>query len=272
MRCKMLELVRKECLRRNYSRRTISSYCYCLDRFFRFCSKDPKQVTKKDVQDFLDSLVEKDRSASTINLHLNALKFLFGEIYHKRLVVRIRHAKKPKKLPSVLKQEETMRLIDAIENPRHKLMIQLLYSSGMRLSELINLKVHDLEFSKEHGWVRSGKGNKDRQFIIAEKIRSFLEDYIHENNLRYFLFPGLQGHISHRTVQVIVKKAAKKAGIKKNVHPHTLRHSFATHLIENGFYMEDVQRALGHASIKTTNVYCHVAANHLTIRSPLDCL
>ena len=153
-------------------------------------------------------------------------------------------------------------------------MIELMYSSGLRVSELVNLKVRDFDFESGVGWVRRGKGRKDRIFIIAKILNKKLRLYIIDKNLGYnsWLFLGRKGrHIHVRSVQEIVKKAGLKARILKNVHPHTLRHSFATHLIENGYDLGSVQSLLGHASTETTMRYVHMANPKLTnVRSPLD--
>jgi len=143
----------------------------------------------------------------------------------------------------------------------------------LRVSELVNLKVRDLDLNLNHGWVRHGKGNKDRLFIIANSLKERLLSHIKEKNLDYnsWLFNTYNGHISVRSIQEIVKKAAKKAKIYKKVHPHTLRHSYATHLIENGYDIASVQSLLGHNSAETTMVYVHLASPKLiNVKSPLD--
>ena len=237
------ELITKECLRRGRSIKTIIAYKQCVKQFFRQCSKDPKRINKGDIRDYLDSLVEKGAAGNTINVHLNALKFFYNEVLHKRLMVRIRFSKTPKSLPIFLTKEETKKIIDAINNPKHKLMIKLMYSAGLRVSELVNLKAENFEFSNNYGWVRKGKGNKDRLFIIADDLKKELELHISREckSNHSWLFEGWKGmHISVRSAQEILKKAAKKSGINKNVHTHTLRHSFATHLLENGY---DVARS-----------------------------
>ena len=237
----VIELIKKEGLRRGLSIRTITTYCDCVRQFMRKCPKEPRKITKKDIRDYIDTLIDRKAAGSTINVHLNALKFLLEEILCKKVLLRIKYSKRPKSLPTVLTKEETIRLFDAIENPKHKLMIGLMYSAGLRLSELINLKVGDLELPRNFGWVRKGKGNKDRLFIISEKLKTEIEQKIADDKLSYsdYLFGGVHGHVHHRTIQEIVKKAARRAGIYKNVHPHTLRHSFATHLVEeqNGHYI-----------------------------------
>lgn len=276
----VIELIKKECLRRRYSRRTIETYCYCIKKFLRRTHVEIKKITKRDVQDYLDLYVERNSPGNTINVNLNALKFLFEQILRKRLLVRIRYAKVSKKLPEVLTKEEVFMLINAIDNKKHKLMISLMYSAGLRVSELAMLKMRDLQLDKNYGWVREGKGGKDRLFIIADSLKGDLYKWILTQGLSFdsWLFRGSKNkydipHISPRTLQVIVKNAAKKSGISKNVHPHTLRHSFATHLIEDGHSVTDVQPLLGHSSIGATMIYLHTASSRmLSIKSPYDTL
>lgn len=270
------DLIRKEGLRRGLSSKTIKTYNHCVRRFFSKCPNDPKEVKKHDVKDFLDKLIEKGAGGNTINVYLNALKFFYGQVLNRKLMVCIRYSKTPKTLPTVLTKEEVTKLISAIENPKHSLMVKLIYSAGLRVSELVHLKAKDLELDKNHGWVRKGKGNKDRLFIIAKSIKYELLDCIEKENLSYdsWLFKGQKrGHLTVKTVQCIIKKAAKEAKIKKNVHPHTLRHSFATHLVENGYDILSIQSLLGHANAETTMVYVHTASpKMIAVQSPLDSL
>jgi len=184
----------------------------------------------------------------------------------------IKFSKTPKKLPEVLTKEETIQVLSSIKNPKHKLMIILMYSSGLRVSELVNLKLKDLQLEKNFGWVRGGKGNKDRLFIIAKKLKKELTDYIKENNINDWLFPGQKNyHISTQSIYLIVKHAAKKAKIQKRVHPHTMRHSFSTHLVENGYDVASIQYLLGHKSPETTMIYLHMASpKMINVESPYD--
>jgi len=266
-------LIKKEGLRRGLSRKTIKTYCNCVREFFRFCHKEPRKVTKKDVRLFLDKFIDKGSPGNTINVYLNGLKFLFEKILNKKLFLKIKYSKTPKSLPLFLTQEEVLKLLDSIENPKHKLMIELLYSAGLRVSELVNLRVCDLQLEKNYGWVRKGKGNKDRAFVVAKNLKKELMELIDALNYEDYLFKGRCGHITTRTVQEIIKQALKKSGLKKKAHPHTLRHSFATHLLENGYAVTDVQPLLGHAKIETTLIYSHLAQPKLlNIKSPFDCL
>ena len=268
--------MKREMLRRKYSIRTIKSYIFCVNTFFKkYYNKELKRINKKDIQEHLYGFVEKESSGSTINLHLNALKFFFEEMLKKRLTINIKYSKTAKRLPEFLTKEEVVRLVNAIENKKHKLIVNLIYSAGLRVGESVNLKIRDFELDKNYGWVRQGKGNKDRLFIIAKKLKEGIKEFIEDNKLSYddYLFKGYKGHLSIRAVQNIIKKVAIKSGINKNIHPHMLRHSFATHLIENGYDVASVQSLLGHSSIQTTMIYLHIASPKLiNIESPFDSL
>jgi integrase/recombinase XerD len=271
----IIEITKKELLRRNYSLRTIQAYIFCLSKFLLFCNKEPRGISKKDICDYLYSLKERNLSGSSLNVHLNALKFVFEKILNKRFLVRINYSKTPKSLPVFLTKEETIRLINSIKNNKHKLMIKLMYSAGLRVSELLDLRISDLDFDNNYGFVRKGKGNKERLFIISKNLKQELFYYIKENKLDrdFFLFPSYNGHISVSSVQEIVKRAAKDANIKKRISPHKLRHSFATHLIENGYDITSVQFLLGHNSPKSTAIYIHMASpKMINIESPFDSL
>jgi site-specific recombinase XerD len=267
----ILEEIKIEGQLRKLSIRTIKTYCFYAEKFIRFTGKEPWRITKYDVRDYLCAFAE-HHSANTVNIAHNAIAFMVREVMHRNWHMRIRFAKVPQTLPTVLTKEEVLILLSAIENPKHKLMISLMYSAGLRLSELIKLKAVDIELGSNIGWVRQGKGNKDRHFMIAECIKDDLNELMktHES----YLFTGNKDyHISKETIYRIVKNAAKKAGIKKNVHPHTLRHSFATHLILNGYDVKDAQIVLGHKSEKTTMRYVHIANQRMIhIKSPFDSL
>ena len=268
-------LMKRELLRRGYSPRTMNSYCFCLEKFFQYHKdKNPRKITKVDVKDFIDTLIDKNKAGNTINLYFNAIKFFMENILNKRLFYNIKYSKVPRKLPVVLTKEEIKRLIDVIENKKHKLIVKLMYSAGLRVSELVNLRVEDFQFDKNYGFVRNGKGGKDRLFIIAQSLKDELKEFIIENNLKEFIFKGNKNcNLSVRTVQEIIKRNTKKARINKQVHPHTLRHSFATHLIENGYDVTSVQSLLGHNSAETTMRYLHTASpKMINVKSPLDSL
>lgn len=269
------DIIRKEASRRKLSPKTIKTYQHCVKNFFKYCDKEPSKVSKLDVRKYLnEKFVEINAPGNTINVYLNALKFFFEECLNKKMRLNIKYSKTPRNLPVVLTQNEIKKLIDCIDNKKHRLMIETMYSAGMRVSELINLKIKDLELEENQGWIRAGKGNKDRPFIIANKIKErikklIIRDVLKEND---FLFnSNRMGKYSVKSMQEVVKKARKKAKIGKSVSPHTLRHSFATHLIENGYSVSEVQGLLGHSSLDTTMIYVHLARPKiLNIKSPLD--
>lgn len=205
-----------------------------------------------------------------------ALRFLFTQVLEKRMWIDIKYSKTPQKIPSVLSKEEVRKLLNAISNWKHRLMIEFLYGSGLRVSELLNIKLKDLELDKSYGYVRNGKGGKDRLIVlpnvVAEKIKNLVE--IEKLKEEDFLFQSNRNKRYHmRSIQKIVRNASKKAKLKnwKEIHPHTLRHSFATHLIQNGYDVTNVQAMLGHKSPETSLIYTHIASpNMINIKSPLD--
>jgi integrase/recombinase XerD len=258
----------KECIRRRLSDHTRQAYSHYAQKFLDFTGKDITRISKEDVINYMDYLAARDVSSSTLNLCLNSIKFMLSSV-NKNWSINLRYAKRPRRLPTFLSKEETIRLLQVIENPKHRLVVLLLYSSGMRVGELVNLRVRDLELSYGIGWVRNGKGRKDRVFVVSKSLTPILQQHIASKQYDDFVFSTKYGRISKETVYLIVKKAAKAAGILKNVHPHTLRHSFATHLIQDDATLFDVQRCLGHRSPNTTMTYLHAIPN-LGIKSPLD--
>ncbi len=270
----VIEKVKREAFRRRLSHRTIMTYLFYIKKFLKFCNKDTLKITKKDVKEYLYSLSGRNVSGNTLNVALNSVKFMVEWVLHKRWYLNIKYSKTPKRLPVFLIKEEVRILLDVIENKKHRLMISLIYSAGLRVSELVHLRVRDFEFSQNYAWVRDGKGGKDRVFIVAKRLKRDIIGWIKEQGLSYssYLFKGNNNvHISTRTVQEIVKNAAKKASIEKNTHPHTLRHSFATHLVENKYDIISVQSLLGHGNAGTTMTYVHATKPRMiNVKSPFD--
>ena len=271
------EALKRECRRRRYSDKTIKTYLYCINRFLKFTEKELGKISKKDVREFLEHLDEKDLAGNTMNTYHMAIRFLFQDVLNKKIWIDIKYSKIPEKLPVVLTKEEVKKLFTTINNEKHRLMIQVMYSAGLRVSELINLKIKDLEIEKGYGFVRAGKGNKDRIFIIAQKIKRDLMEFIRNNKTNNltgnaYLFKGRNGHISQRMIQVILNNAAEKAKITKNVHPHVLRHSFAKHLEFNGSSPFTIQALLGHSDLRTTMRYLHTSVPVIGVKSPIDSL
>ena len=268
------EIIRKKGMLRGLSPRTIRTYTFAVKKFLRIYRKTPYQVSKNDIEGYLLKLLERGSSGNTVNVYLNAFKFLFEECLGRKLTVNICFTKTPQRLPEFLTKEELIHFFTCIKNKKHLLMITLLYSAGLRVSELVNLKVRDLQLNENYGWVRLGKGRKDRLFIIAKKLKEDLEIWINKNEIKpeSHLFSSYNGRkMSTQTIRKIIKEATKIAGLSKNVHPHTLRHSFATHLIQNGYAVTEVQPLLGHNRIETTLIYTHLAAPKLlNTKSPYD--
>jgi len=258
------------------SPRTIETYLNCIRKFLDFTDKTVDQIGKKDALDFLNYLQEKKYAGNSLNVYHMAIRFLMEDVLRKNMRLNIKYSKCPQKLPLVLTQEEVGILIEAIPNKKHKLMISLLYGAGLRVSELVNLKVSEINFYNKYGFVRQGKGRKDRIFVLPEKIAFQLKELIDFDQISkedYLFLTNRRELYSVRSVAEIIKNACENSGIKKRVHPHTLRHSFATHLIENGNSLNEVQTMLGHKSPETTMIYIHLASpKMLNIKSPLDSL
>jgi integrase/recombinase XerD len=251
---------------RNFSRNTIDSYLYYNKELLRFANKDSDEITNQDIKDYLLILFNLGKSSSTINIAVSAFKFYYSQIFSRRFFISdngIKRPKQEKKLPIVLSKQEVIGIIKLTDNLKHKLMLQILYSSGLRVSELINLKIDDINFFRKIITVRAGKGKKDRVTIISQVVLNNVNKYLLEYQPLVYLFESHEAgnKISVRTAQKVVETAAAKAGIRGNIGAHTLRHSFATHLLEQGVGIRYIQELLGHARLETTQIYTKVAVN-----------
>ncbi|MBT4384336.1 tyrosine-type recombinase/integrase [Candidatus Peregrinibacteria bacterium] len=264
-----LEKMERELKVRNYSPRTVRAYLRCFREFARF-DPDYYDFDEEKVKSFLLAKQEAGLASQTINLHLNAIKFYYKNVRQLRCNWTLKFAKRSKKLPLVLSHEEIMELLNVIQNKKHRLIIALAYGAGLRVSEILSVRVRDLDF--ERGLLKgvNGKGAKDRFTLLPEKLNMDLIDYIYAKNSSDYLFESERGgKLTSRTAQKIFEVALGKSGIKKAATFHSLRHSFATHLIENGTNLRYVQDLLGHASIKTTQRYTQVSSPALRkIQSP----
>lgn len=256
---------------RGFSRRTIDRYLYINQKFLDFVRKSPRDMAKKDIESYLIYLYDNNKSSATRHLVCAALKFYYETVLKRKF--NLKYPKKHNKLPIVLSKYEILKMIDSIENPKHKLLLELMYGSGLRLSEAIKAKVEDFDTASKVLHVKGGKGCKDRIVNLSERFTADFICFINGKSYGY-LFESAQrtgNHISSRTAQIIVKNAIKKSKIPKNAHPHTLRTSFATHLIENGIDISYVQKLLGHSRISTTQTYLRLSSESLrNIKSPLD--
>ncbi len=269
----MISKLKTELQIRGFSERTVRSYLFHNQKFLDFIEKQPEDIITDDIKKYMAYLmVEKKQKPASVNLALSALRFLYDEIMKKSLFVDIKAPKNEKKLPIVLSKEEISRMIDSLDNKKHKLIIEFLYSSGLRVSECVNLKIDDLSLNERMGIVRSGKGKKDRNIILSKKLVEDLEKYLKKRkDTNPYVFPVKDKHISVRQAQKIVHDAAKKAGIQKRVFCHALRSSFATHLLENGTDIRIIQELLGHSNIQTTERYTKVSTAQLKkVISPFD--
>jgi len=211
-----------------------------------------------------------------MNVYHMAIRFFLEDILHKNMKLNIKYSRRPIKMPEFLTKEEVKKLIGKIKNWKHRLMIEVLYGGGLRVNELLNLRVKDLLVENGYGFIRQGKGRKDRIFVLSKITQDKIKNLIEMEKLTaedYLFITNRSERYSERSVQEIVKRATLLAEINKNVHCHTLRHSFATHLIENGASLNEVQTMLGHKSPETSMIYVHMASPRMIgIKSPLDSL
>ena len=267
-----LQKLENELKLRAFSPQTVKAYLYWNNDFLKNSGKLPEEVSEDDIKNYIAKKMSDGMEAKSIILIRAALKFFYDNVLGKN-IVNLKSPKVSKKLPVVLTKEEIKRLIDSIKNKKHRLMIMLLYSSGLRLSELLNLKIDDLELKEQTGWVRFGKGAKDRIFLISEKIIDELREYTQGKENSEYLFTGRKGRMTPRNVQKLIKRYLKIADIEKEAHPHTLRHSLATHLLESGVDIRKIQVLLGHSNLSTTQIYTQVTNEELKkIKNPLDSL
>ncbi|MBM3212642.1 integrase, partial [Candidatus Poribacteria bacterium] len=218
---------------------------------------------------------EKEAATSTLNQAINALKFYYGTMLKKKFLYEIKRPRKDKKLPVVLSKEEAAKILSSVENIKHKAILMLVYSAGLRVGEVVRLKPEDIDSKRMLIHVRGSKGRKDRYTLLSEKALNILREYWRKYKPAKWLFEGAKEgrYLSIRSVDKIFRNACDKAGIKKDVSVHTLRHSFATHLLEGGTDLRYIQELLGHAHSKTTEIYTHVSTKSLgKITSPLDTL
>lgn len=258
-----------------YSYNTEKTYKNAFEDFINFHHKiELEKLNEKHIQEFLRHLVmERQVSTSYQNQAINAIKFYFERVMGgQRKTYFIDRPKKEKTLPVVLSEEEIIMIIKSITNIKHKAIIMTIYSAGLRISECINLKIKDIDSNRMQLRVEQSKGKKDRYTVLSEKTLAILRQYFKAYKPKEYLFEGQNGeYYSSRSIQNIFKAAVKKAKIQKKVTVHSLRHSFATHLLENGTNLRYIQSLLGHASSKTTEIYTHVTTKGFeSLKSPLD--
>lgn len=260
--------LRDELRLRNYSPKTVKNYCGCLRRYLL----QGGDMSKAKITDFLLSLVALEKSSETVNLYTNAILFyrrnvlgLFGDC-------KIPFARRNQRLPVVFTKTEVKSIFAQVRNLKHRVMLELAYGAGLRVSEVVKLHVSDVRGEEGLLLIREAKGGKDRLSLLPQKLKGELVGFVAGRCGKEWLFPSERGgRLTERTVQKVFEKALERSGLMKEGSFHSLRHSFATHLLESGVDLRYVQELLGHANIRTTQRYTHVTGSHLRmIQSPFD--
>ncbi|WP_234424347.1 site-specific tyrosine recombinase/integron integrase [Aquimarina sp. Aq107] len=267
------EYLQKLLLKR-YSQNTARSYVNAFEAFINYYRDiELLSIGEREIRRYLRKLISEKKSNSYINLAINSIKFYYEIVLNMpNRFYAIERPRKQQKLPVVLCKEEILSIINNTNNLKHKCIVSLLYSAGLRRAELLNLKISDIDSKRMVIRVVCAKGNKDRYTLLSINVLKDLRNYFKQYQPKHYLFEGPKGNpYSASSVKTIIEKAAKKSKIIKKITPHTLRHSFATHLLENGTDLRYIQSLLGHSSSKTTEIYTHVATNTFRmIKNPLD--
>lgn len=262
---------------KNLSPRTIKTYLCWMKQFTIHYGKSPDQLGDEEIRGYLYYLLKnKQASQASINQAYSALKFFYEKTLQREWNgTKIPRSKIPKKLPVVLSQDEVQRIFSVTRNLKHLAALMVIYSDGLRVGELVKLKLSDIDRERMSIRICHGKGAKDRYTVLGERTLEVIQEYWHAYRPQDWLFPGKKkgNYLSVSSVQRAFSGSLNRAGILKKASVHTLRHSFATHLLENGTDLYFIQRLLGHTSSKTTSVYIHIARRNIArIKSPIDFL
>lgn len=260
---------------RGYSEVTLKNYMRQNQEFLNYVKKPTRQIKEQDLKNYVAHLMTQKRlKPASVNLAISSIKFYFKEVLKKNIVGDLKAPKIEKKLPVVLSMDEIKSLLEATKNARQRLLLELLYSSGLRVSEAVKLEVNDLDLTENMGIVKAGKGKKDRNIILSKGFVKTLKLYLETRKEQSkYIFNSRDKHWTERRAQMIVTNSAKRAGIKKRVFCHALRSSFATHLLDAGTDIRVIQVLLGHSDISTTQRYTKVSRKQLLkVKSPLDTL
>lgn len=261
---------------RNYSPRSVVSYCKSMEVMEKRLSKRISEITEDDLKYYLHEKITKQKcSTSYVNQHISAYRIFVQDVLKRDWEdIKIKRPRRVQKLPVVLSFGEVERLMAALRNIKHKAMLMLMYSAGLRQQELLQMKPSSIDSERMLVHVSQGKGKKDRYTLLSPKCLEILRLHYKMNRPKVYLFEPqtkVGAAMSARTIQYIVKKSAKLAAIKKNISCHTLRHSFATHLLENGVNIKLIQQFLGHTSLRTTSIYLHLTnIDPASVKSPLE--
>jgi site-specific recombinase XerD len=273
----------EELRRRNYAESTIRAYIRTVEHFSRYFQGPPDQLGPEHIRQYQAALFTRSKlQSNTVIQRLAALRFFYAQVLKKGWsVAETPYPKKVLHLPQVISREEVARLIDAAEFPFHRILLMTLYATGARRAEVAHLKVSDIDSQRMVVHIRGGKGRKDRDVMLSPKLLEALRDYWRglRRKPTTWLFPGNRWHTGSRPITTKVlwdacQHTAKRAGLAhKNIHPHTLRHCFATHLLEAGADLRTIQLLLGHRDLEETTIYLHLSRRHLSATcSPLDAL
>ena len=276
-------MVLEELERRNYTESTTRAYIRTIEDFARYFKRPPDQLGPQQIREYIAYLFRERKLAdNTVNQRVGALRFFFIKTLRKAWSVEeTPYPKKRLHLPVILSQDEVSRLIESALIPFHRTILVTLYATGVRRAELANLKVSDIDSQRMVVHVRGGKGRKDRDVMLSPHLLEELRQHYRRLGRKpaEWLFPGGRWHtaaedpITTKVVWYACREAAKRAGIRKQLHPHTLRHCFATHLLEAGADLRTIQMLLGHSDLKETTIYLHLSQRHLSATaSPLDTL
>jgi site-specific recombinase XerD len=272
----LFEVLRRELKLRNYSNKTFKAYRSHLREFTKYISpKHPRELNEQDVRDYLLHLIhDRNFTSGTIGQVISAIRFLYVELYKRPFAIAgIPRPLKERKLPVVLSLDEVKSIFAALGNEKHRIMLMLVYSAGLRVGEVVRLKPEDIDSDRMMIHIHSGKGKKDRYTVLSGVVLEGLRDYWVAYHPKRWLFEGqTEGKpYSIRSAERVFEKAAAKAGIIKDVSIHSLRHAFATHLLEQGTDIKFIQELLGHQSVRTTEIYTHVSRKEIgQIRSPIE--
>ena len=278
---RLRQLMLDELQRRNYSPSTVRCYLHAVEDFAKYFHRSPERLGPSHIRQYQVHLFrDRKLSPGTIQIRTAALRFLFAKTLRRPyLLDEIPFPKRPRKLPTVLSPEEVGRLIDSARNLMHRTMLMTLYATGLRRAELCRLKVADIDSERMVIHVHQGKGSRDRDVLLTPKLLETLREYWRWMKPKTYLFPGTVKNwradvpITEKIVWDAVAYAAKQAGLTKHVSPHTLRHSFATHMLEAGADLRTIQVLLGHSKLEHTTVYLHLSRRHLqAIPSPLEAI
>lgn len=253
---------------------TVKAYRNAFTQFLLYFEhKNPADITPDEIKQYCLYKIEAAKwSESYQNQVINALKFYYEKVLGQQRQFYELRPKRPQQLPQVFSEAEVVALFKSVDNLKHKCILLLIYSAGLRLGELIQMRIDDVNISQRLVFVKAGKGKKDRRTLRSDKMELYLKKYLAEYKPQYWLFEGADGgQYSARSVQAIFRRAVQKAGVNPYATVHTLRHSFATHLLEAGTDLRYIQDLLGHSSSKTTEIYTHISDQaRKRLRSPLD--